>query len=57
MKAFGKPIMETQKQTQKIVGRNFFAFLNVYKPKSHQIKALNSFDFSRSNGGLLQNPK
>ena len=49
--------MAAQKHTQKIVGRNFFAFLNAYKPKSQLIKALNSFDFSRSCGRLSQNPK
>ena len=48
--------MATQKHT-KIFWQKFFAFLNVYKPKSQLIKGLNSFDFSRPYGRLSQNPK
>ena len=43
-----------KKQT---VDRNFFAFLNVYYPKTHLIKALNSLDLSRPNGRLLEDLK
>ena len=38
-------------------GQKFLAFLNVYYPKTHLIKALCSLDSSRQNGRLLQNPK
>ena len=37
--------------------RNFLAFLNVYYPQSHLIKALYTLDSSRSYGKLLENPK
>ena len=36
---------------------SLFALLNAYKPKTKQIKALNSVDFSRSYGRLSQNPE
>ena len=43
---------------KKIIFRQkFLAFLNVYYPKSHLIKALYFLDSSRPNGSLLQNPK
>ena len=35
----------------------FFAFLNVYYPKTHLIKALSSLDSSRTNGRISKNPK
>ena len=44
-------------QTQKNCWQKCFAFLNAYKPKTQQIKALNSTDSSRSYGRLSQNPK
>ena len=37
--------------------QKFLAFLNVYYPKTHLMKALYSPDFSRANGRLLQHPK
>ena len=37
--------------------QKFFPFLNVYYPKNHLTKALNSLDFSRLKGRLSQNPK
>ena len=48
--------MAAQKR-KKIFSAEFFAFLNVYYPKTHLIKALNSLDSSRPNGRLSQNPK
>ena len=37
--------------------KNQQKFLNTWYPKMHLIKALNSFDSSRPNGRLSQNPK
>ena len=37
--------------------QKLFAFLNVYYPKTHQIKALYSPDSSELNERLSQNPK
>ena len=48
--------MAAQKRKKKI-RQKFLAFLNVYYPKTHLIKAFNSLDSSRSNGRLSQNPK
>ena len=48
--------MAAQKRKKKI-RQKFLAFLNVYYPKTHLIKALYSLDSSRPNGRLLQNPK
>ena len=48
--------MAAQKR-KKIFSAEFFAFLNVYYPKTHLIKALNSLDSSRPYGRLLENQK
>ena len=48
--------MAAQKRKKKI-RQKFLAFLNVYYPKTHLIKALYSLDSSRPNGRLSQNPK
>ena len=48
--------MAAQKRKKKI-RQKFLAFLNVYYPKTHLIKALYSLDSSRSYGRLLENPK
>ena len=48
--------MAAQKH-KKCFWHTFFAFLNVYYPKTHLIKAPNSLDFSRPNGRLLENLK
>ena len=48
--------MAAQKQ-KKIVSKKFCAFLNVYCPKTPQIKSLNSLDSSRPNGRLLESQK
>ena len=48
--------MAAQKHTKKFQ-QTFLAFLNVYYPKTHLIKALTFFDSSRPNGRLSQNPK
>ena len=48
--------MAAQKRKKKI-RQKFLAFLNVYYPKTHLIKALYSLDSSRSYGRLSQNPK
>ena len=37
--------------------QKYFAFLNVYYPKTYLIKVLNSLYTSRLNGRLSQNPK
>ena len=42
---------------KEIARRNFFAYLNVYYPQTHLIKALESPDSSRPNGRLSQNQK
>ena len=42
---------------KKFFWQKFLAFLNVYYPKTHLIKALYSLDSSRSYGRLLENPK
>ena len=48
--------MAAQKRKKKI-RQKFLAFLNVYYPKTHLIKALYSLDSSRSYGRLLENLK
>ena len=48
--------MAAQKRKKKI-RQKFLAFLNVYYPKTHLIKALYSLDSSRPNGRLSLNPK
>ena len=42
---------------KKLLEKFFFEFLNVYYPKTHLIKAINSPDSSRPNGRLSQNQK
>ena len=49
--------MAAQKHTKKVIGRDFFAILNVYYSKTHLIKAFNSLDSARTNGQLSQNSK
>ena len=49
--------MAAQRVKKKHIWEKFLAFLNVYYPKTHLIKALYSLDSSRPNGRLLQNPK
>ena len=48
--------MAAQKRKKKI-RQKFLAFLNVYYPKTHLIKALYSLDSSRPNETLSQIPK
>ena len=55
-KAVSKSVMVAQK-CKKNVRQKFLAFLNVYCPKTHLIKALYSLDSSRPSGRLSQNPK
>ena len=42
---------------QKKFRQKYFAFLNVYYPKTYLIKVLNCLYTSRLNGRLSQNPK
>ena len=47
----------TAQKCKKHFRQKFFPFLNVYYPKNHLTKALNSLDFSRLKGRLSENPK
>ena len=49
--------MTAQKRKKKEMSDKILVFLNVYYPKTHLIKALDSLDSSRSYGGKSKNPK
>ena len=49
--------MAAQKRKKNFFRQKFLAFLNVYYPQIHLIKALYSLDSSRPNGRLSQNSK